>query len=46
MIYTYSDADKLSYTPKALRFVYSSTMTQVTAFRLQCIVEEMPCFFP
>ena len=29
MIYTYLDADKLSYTPNTLRFVHNSTMTQV-----------------
>ena len=46
MIYTYLDADQLCYAARALRFAYNSMMVRVTAFRLSCVVEAMPCFCP
>ena len=31
------------YAARALRFAYNSSMVQVTAFRLSCVVEVTPC---
>ena len=46
MICTYLDVGKLCYAARALRLAYISTMVQVMAFHLSCIVEETPCFCP
>ena len=46
MIYTYLDADELCYATRAIRFACNSTMAQVTAICLSCIVEATSCFCP